>query len=63
MKVKETQTAAMLSLSVQSRLDVRFMKEPLSEWRGKLAEPMEPEKVQLSRGTPCRIQMKWLTDG
>jgi hypothetical protein len=63
MNEKDTQTAAMLSLSAQSRLDVMFMRSPLSEWRGKLAEPMEPEKGQLRhRAAFCR-QDDWLTDG
>jgi len=59
-KEKDRQTAAMLSLAVQSRFDVRFIFAPglaegvipLSEWRGKLSNLREPEKRrrELERG-------------
>jgi hypothetical protein len=51
MKEKETQTAAMLSLDVQSRFEVRFIEaplsegvNPLSECRGTLSNLRGPEK-------------------
>jgi hypothetical protein len=51
MKEKETQTAAMLSLDVQSRFEVRFIEaplskvvNPLSECRGTLSNLRDPEK-------------------
>lgn len=51
MKEEDTQTAAMLSLAVQSRLDVRYIVAPLlreglipSEWIGRLSNLLPPEK-------------------
>jgi hypothetical protein len=61
MKEKETQTAAMLSLDVQSRFEVRFIEaplsegvNPLSECRGTLSNLRDPEK------RPGVSQTTWL---
>ena len=71
MKEDDTQMAAMLSLDVQSRFDVRFIVAPFpfegvkspSEWIGRLSNPREPEKRLRGVGASQGQAEKWLTNG